>query len=228
MLRPERTYRGGGLLKLLLRKVHLIGMLREVLDVFGLDLSVQLLESVDLEPREQFHLVSPDNRDAHALSSVGYDSTGQVVRVHFHEVLLVEAEVGEELSVLLEVLSRLLSSVGPVLRLIRLVGLQESLVLKEAALRDEHLDVVEEREVEQLPVDLLEDFALRLNDLISSVPVADLVVQGVGAGILDLQVLAGDEQAAEADEQRVVLLVLRDLRRVEVHQVHGVVDGLVV
>ena len=95
-------------------------------------------------------------------------------------------------------------------------------------MRDEHADVVEQREVHQVPVDCLEHFAFSLDDVIGAVPVADLIIQSICSRILDLEVLRRDEQAAKANQQGVVLAMLGHLGRIEVHQVYGMVDSLIV
>ena len=105
---------------------------------------------------------------------------------------------------------------------------QQPLVLEQAALGDEELDVVVQREVQQLPVDGLEDDTLGRDDLVSRVPVLHLVVESIGTGVLDLEVLRGDEKAAKTDQECVVLFVLGNLRGVQVHQMDCVVDGLAV
>ena len=135
MLRAEWTNRGLRLLQLLFREVHLVGVLWEILNIFGLDGLIQVLELAHLSTSQQLHLKLPNNRDAHALSRVGYDSTGQQVRLDFHKCLLVQAEISEELGVLFEILSRLFSGiVNSVLWLLHGAGLEKPFILEEAAL----------------------------------------------------------------------------------------------
>lgn len=105
---------------------------------------------------------------------------------------------------------------------------KDLLVLKEAALRDEELHVVIDGEDHELPVNDVEDFTLGCNDQVAIVPVAHLVVQSVSARVLYLQVLGRNEEADERDEHRVVLFILRQLGGVDVHQMNGVVNRLVV
>lgn len=105
---------------------------------------------------------------------------------------------------------------------------QQPLLLEQAALRDKELHVVVQREVQQLPVNGLENDAFGRDDLVGSVPIADLVVERVGARVLDLEVFGGNQQAAKTDEESIILLVLRNFRRVQVHQVDCMVDGLAV
>jgi hypothetical protein len=88
---------------------------------------------------------------------------------------------------------------------------QQPLLLEQAALGDEELHVVVQREVQQLPVNGLEDDAFSRDDLVGRVPIGDLVVESIGAWVLNLKVFGGDQQAAKTDEECVVLLVLRDL-----------------
>lgn len=187
-----------GLSEHLVREVLQVGVLREVLLVLVLDGEVEIAEVIERAPSEQLHLEAPNNADAHVLTRVCHDSTSQLVRLHLHESLLVEAEISEEFGVLFEVFGRRLSwHAGKVLRLLLWQVGQDALMFKQATLRDEHAHVVEQREVHQLPVDDLEHLALSGNNQVSVVPIVDLVVEGIGAWILDLKVLGRDEQAAQ-------------------------------
>lgn len=82
-------------------------MLREVLHVLLGDGEVQIPEVVEGALGEKLKLLPPDDGDTHVLSRVCHDRAGQQVRVDRHEALLVEAEVSEELRILLEVLGQL-------------------------------------------------------------------------------------------------------------------------
>ena len=64
-------------MKFLIWEVHLVSVLREILNVFGLNSLVQVVELAHLAASDEFHLESPNDRDAHTLSSVGYDSTSE-------------------------------------------------------------------------------------------------------------------------------------------------------
>lgn len=99
----------GGLCQLLVLVVLGVGVLREVLPVLALDDRVQIPEAVEARLRQELELLPPDDGDAHVLAGVGHDRAGQEVRVDGHEALLVEAEVREELGILLEVLGQLRS-----------------------------------------------------------------------------------------------------------------------
>ena len=107
-------------------------------------------------------------------------------------------------------------------------GLEDLLVLEEAALRDEELHVVVDREHHQLPVQDVEHLAFCGDDEIAVVSIAHLVVQSICSWIFDLQVLCRDQKAHERDENSVVLFVLGQLGGVDVHEVDSVMDGLVV
>jgi hypothetical protein len=95
-------------------------------------------------------------------------------------------------------------------------------------LRDEDLDVVVNGEDHKVPVDDIQDLSLHGDDVVGRVPPLDHVVEGLGTWILDLEVLGRDQEAHQRDEDGVILLVSGHLRGVNVHQVHGVMDGLVV
>lgn len=101
-------------------------------------------------------------------------------------------------------------------------------MLEQTTLRDEHTHVVEQREVHQLPVNDLEHLALSGDDQVSGVSIVNLVVEGIGARIFDLQVLRRDEEAAKRDKKSVVLVMSRHLGSVKVHQVHGMMNSLIV
>ena len=231
VLRSIRSLRGHDdrLSEHLVREVLHIGMLREILLVLVLNDEVKVAEVAERATGEQLHLVAPNDTDTHVFTRVCNDGARQLVWFDLHERLLVQAEVSEELGIFLEVLCGGLSGhAGEVLRLLlRQVG-QHALVLEQTALRDEHAHVVEQREVHQLPVDNLKDLTLSADDQVSVVSIVDLVVEGVCAGILDLQVLGRYQEAAQGDEQCVVLFVLRHLGRVQVHQVDGMMNSLIV
>ena len=81
-----------------------IGVLGEVLFVLLGNRHVEVLEVVEARLCEQLELLTPNDCHTHVFASVRHNGTGQQVWVHSHEALLVQAEVSEELSVLLEML----------------------------------------------------------------------------------------------------------------------------
>ena len=87
-------------------------MLREVLLVLALNSLIKMLEAGKGAPRQQLHLDPPNDRDTHVLACIGHNRTRQNVRLNMHELLLVEAEVSEELGVFLEALGCSLSGIG--------------------------------------------------------------------------------------------------------------------
>lgn len=103
----------------LVREVLQVRMLREVLLVLILYGEVEVAEVIERAPREQLHLVTPDDADTHVLTRVRHDGTSKLVWLDSHERLLVKAEVSEEFGILLEVLGCGLSwDAGKVLRLL--------------------------------------------------------------------------------------------------------------
>lgn len=217
----------------LVRVVLRVGMLGEVLHVLLGDGRVQISEVMEGALGEELQLLPPNDGHAHVLTRVGNDCAGQQVRVDRHEALLVEAEVGEELCILLEVLGQLWRWLLQLSRRLVFValpasGLEDLLVLEEATLRDEELHVVVDREHHQLPVQDVEHLAFHRDDEVAVVSIAHLVVQSICSWILDLQVLCRDQKAHERDQNSVILLVLGKLGGVDVHEVNSVMDGLVV
>ena len=198
--------------QMLVRIVLRVRMLREVFHVLLRDGRVQIAEVVEVALGQQFELLAPDDCYAHVFACICNNGTGQEVWVNGHETLLVEAEVGEELRILLEVLCQFGRRLLEVSIVLTDHGRPEYLlVLKEASLRDEQLDIVVYGEDHQLPVDDVEDLTLSRYDEVAIVPVAHLVVKSIGTRIFDLQVLGGDEEADERDEYCIVLFILRQL-----------------
>tara|TARA_B110000285_G_C15131443_1_gene623858 strand:- start:466 stop:744 length:279 start_codon:yes stop_codon:yes gene_type:complete len=70
--------------------------------------------------------------------------------------------------------------------------LKDLLVLKEAPLRDEHLDEVVDRISQELPVNSVKDLAFHRYNIVSGVPSLYHIVEGIGTRVLDLQELGGD------------------------------------
>lgn len=85
--------------------------------------------------------------------------------------------------------------------------LKDLLILEEAALRDEHLDIIINRIGQQLPVNSVKDFALHRYDIVSGVPSLDHIVQCISTWVLDLQELGRDKQAAKRNQDCIILFV---------------------
>jgi hypothetical protein len=162
--------------------------------------------------------MAPDGGSSKELARVCNNSAGQDVRVLPNEALLIDAEVCEELCILLE-------QHQACLIWSRLINLKQLFILEEATLVDEYLEELVHGEDHKLPLECIQDMALGIQDLVIGVPSLNHVVEGVSAWILDLMVLARDHQAHNGHQQGVIVSLL--LRRVQVHQHHGVVDRLV-
>ena len=74
--------------------------------ILALDDLIEALKVVHWALSDENHLGWPDDGNSHILTSVGNDGTSKEIGISSHEALLVEAEISEELSVLLEVLSK--------------------------------------------------------------------------------------------------------------------------
>lgn len=81
----------------------LVRVLRLVLSLVGerlavliLDLAEQVPDRGEGLPRQQLHLLRPDDGDSHVLARVGDDGGGKQVRARPHEALLIQAQVGEQ------------------------------------------------------------------------------------------------------------------------------------
>ena len=103
--------------------------------------------------------------------------------------------------------------------------MKDLFVFKEAALRDEELDILEDGVDHEVPVYYIENLTLSIDDELSTVVPSYHVVQSICSRILDLQVLARNEQAAQRYEEGVILDVMGHLGGVDVHQENCVVDG---
>lgn len=202
----------------------------EVLGVLALDDEIELSEFLERASGQQLHLLRPNDSHSHVLSGVCHDGASQMVGVHSHEALLIQTEVGEELCILPEMSRQLLRGLvdrGEVVLL--LVGiLEDVLIFEEASLADEDFDVVVYWEEHQLPVDGVKNLALHVDDDRGGISLVDHVVEGVSTRVLRLQILGGDQQCHKRDQDGIVVSVLGHLRGVEIHQVDGVVDRLVV
>lgn len=225
----------GGVLRLgvsedLIWEVLRTSMVWEILSVLALDDEVELSELLERASGEQLHLKGPNDSHTHVLPGVCHDGAGQMVRIDSHEALLIETKVGEELCILPEMsrqlLGRLVNRSDVVLLLVGV--LEDILIFEEASLTDEDLDVVVNWEQHQLPVDSVKNLTLHVDDDIGGISLMDHVIECVSTRILGLQILGGDQQSHERDQDGIVVSFLWHFRRVKVHQIDSMMDGLVV
>lgn len=92
----------------------------------------------------------------------------------------------------------------------------------------EHFDVVVDGVDHELPVDDVEDTPFCGDDQVGIVSSVDHIVQSICTRVFDLEVLGRDEEADEGNQKGVIVPDSPHLGRIDVHQVHSVMDRLVV
>ena len=189
-------------------------MVWEILSILALDDEVELSEFLQRASGQQLHLMRPYHCHSHVLPGVCDDSTRQVVGIDSHEAFLIETEIGEELRILPEMSRQLLGWLidsGEV-TLLMVCILEDVLILEQASLTDEDLDVVVNWEEHELPVDRVEDRAFHGDDDVRVISLMHHIIKCVSPWVLGLQILSGYEQCHKRDQDSIIVPILWHLR----------------